>query len=223
MSFFFARKVILDNLQQLFIEVTDNQLQQVITSLALSIDRVKFGYHLELLQEKNALSSEVYQLAQQILGEITKESRVVLPEEECIFFARQFEGVNYKKPQNIFLENFDVELSYQVRELIRLVSKQTEIDFRVDDTLYYDLLTHLSAAFKRMDNLVQFSNNPLLEKVMEEYRSLAIAIRENLSQLFPEMHFSQDELAYIVIHFAASLERNPSKKDISTLLMIFHV
>lgn len=219
MSFFFARKVILDNLQQLFIEVTDNQLQQVITSLALSIDRVKFGYHLELRQEKNALSSEVYQLAQQILGEITKESRVVLPEEECIFFARQLEGVNYKKPQNIFLENFDVELSYQVRELIRLVSKQTEIDFRVDDTLYYDLLTHLSAAFKRMDNLVQFSNNPLLEKVMEEYRSLAIAIRENLSQLFPEMHFSQDELAYIVIHFAASLERNPSKKDISTLVL----
>jgi mannitol operon transcriptional antiterminator len=148
-----------------------------------------------------------------------EEHDLVMPIEETIFFARQLEGVNYKKPQNIFLESFDVELSYQIREVIRFVSEMTHIDFRADDTLYYDLLTHLSAAFKRMDNLVQLANNPLLDKVMVQYDDLTRAIQLALAKQFPKEHFSNDELAYIVIHFAASLERNPTKKAISTLVL----
>lgn len=218
-SFYFAKRIILEKLKNLFLEVTDNQVQQVITILALSIDRVKNGYNLEMKMTNATVSSEIFLLSEQIMKEIQQEMDLTMPQEEHLFFARQLEGVNYKKPQNIFLENFDVELSYQVRELVRMVSKQTGTDFRVDDTLYYDLLTHLSAAFKRMVNLVQFSNNPLLEKVIDEYRELTKAIEEALATLFPEEQFSQDELAYIVIHFAASLERNPVKKDISTLVL----
>lgn len=218
-SFYFAKRIILEKLKNLFLEVTDNQVQQVITILALSIDRVKNGYNLEMKMTNATVSSEIFLLSEQIMKEIQQEMDLTMPQEEHLFFARQLEGVNYKKPQNIFLENFDVELSYQIRELVRMVSKQTGTDFRVDDTLYYDLLTHLSAAFKRMVNLVQFSNNPLLEKVIDEYRELTKAIEEALATLFPEEQFSQDELAYIVIHFAASLERNPVKKDISTLVL----
>lgn len=218
-SFYFAKKIILEKLKELFLEVTDNQVQQVVTVLALSIDRVKSGYFLEMKGSHPRASSGELKLSSQIMSEIKKETGLMMPKEEYLFFARQLEGVNYKKPQNIFLESFDVELSYQVRELIRMVSKKIEGDFRVDDTLYYDLLTHLSAAFKRMGNMVQFSNNPLLEKVLTEYQQLTKAIQESLHTLFPEEHFSHDELAYIVIHFAASLERNPGKKAVSTLVL----
>lgn len=218
-SFYYAKQVILEKLKSLFVEVTDNQVQQVLTILALSIDRVQTGHFLTAVSDHSQSSTEISQLAQQILTAIEAEAQIRMPQEEQLFFARQLEGVNYKKPQNIFLESFDVELSYQVRELIRIVSKAIDHDFRADDTLYYDLLTHLSAAFKRMDNRVQMSINPLLEKVVDEYQLLAAAIRHALTGIFPQEHFSQDELAYLVIHFAASLERNPMKKAISTLVL----
>jgi mannitol operon transcriptional antiterminator len=217
-AFYIAKTVILDKRNKLFLEVTDNQVQQVVTILALSIDRVKSNHLLISPIDDSQISSDIYALAEQIMENI-EEHDLVMPIEETIFFARQLEGVNYKKPQNIFLESFDVELSYQIREVIRFVSEMTHIDFRADDTLYYDLLTHLSAAFKRMDNLVQLANNPLLDKVMVQYDDLTRAIQLALAKQFPKEHFSNDELAYIVIHFAASLERNPTKKAISTLVL----
>lgn len=217
-AFYIAKTVILDKRNKLFLEVTDNQIQQVITILALSIDRVKTNHLLNNSFNKSQISAEIYALAEQIMTNVT-EHGVVMPEEEYLFFARQLEGVNYKKPQNIFLESFDVALSYQVREVIRIVSEEMQIDFRVDDVLYYDLLTHLSAAFKRMNNLVQLANNPLLDKIVVQYEALTQAIQSALSNQFPDEQFSTDELAYIVIHFAASLERHPTKKAISTLVL----
>ncbi|KAF1302560.1 transcriptional regulator [Enterococcus sp. CU12B] len=217
-AFYIAKTVILDKRNKLFLEVTDNQIQQVITILALSIDRVKTNHLLNNSFNKSQISAEIYALAEQIMTNVT-EHGVVMPEEEYLFFARQLEGVNYKKPQNIFLESFDVALSYQVREVIRIVSEEMQIDFRVDDVLYYDLLTHLSAAFKRMNNLVQLANNPLLDKIVVQYEALTQAIQSALSNQFPDEQFSTNELAYIVIHFAASLERHPTKKAISTLVL----
>ncbi|MCD5003022.1 BglG family transcription antiterminator [Enterococcus saccharolyticus] len=217
-AFYIAKTVILDQRDRLFLEVTDNQIQQVITILALSIDRVKTNHFLTKILNNSQISAEIYTLAEQIMFNVSEHS-VVMPKEEYLFFARQLEGVNYKKPQNIFLESFDVALSYQVREVIRFVSEEMQIDFRTDDTLYYDLLTHLSAAFKRMDNLVQLANNPLLDKIITQYNELTRAIKSALTKQFPNQHFSMDELAYIVIHFAASIERHPTKKAISTLVL----
>ena len=218
-SFYLSKTIILDKLKNLFVDVTDNQVQQIITILALSIDRALTEHIVEMKAVEITVSQENLKLSQRIMESIETTMHLEMSAAEQLFFARQLEGVNYKKPQNIFLESFDVELSFQVRELIRMVSKRLVVDFRMDDTLYYDLLTHLSAAFKRMGNLVQFTSNPLLEKVLEEYPKLTIALRESLAVLFWEDTFSEDELAYIVIHFAASIERNPIKRAISALVL----
>lgn len=218
--FYFAKKTVLEKTNSLFIEVTDNQLQQVITSLALSLERMNKGHWIEGEISEDNLSSGVKKLAEQIMEEIRKQTDLSIPSIEILFFGKQLEGVNYKKPQNIFLDNFDVELSYQIRELIRLVSQQTQKDFRKDDTLFYDLLTHLSAAFKRIDNQAQLTGNPLLEKILTEYPQLTEIIKENLQQIFTDHQmFLQDELAYIVIHFAAAMERNPVQRELSALVL----
>ncbi|WP_258007990.1 BglG family transcription antiterminator [Tetragenococcus halophilus] len=218
--FYFAQKAVLEKMNSLFIEVTDNQLQQVITSLALSLERMNKDHLLTETSSSQTVSPSIRSLADQIIGEIKRQTDLGITEAEILFFSKQLEGVNYKKPQNIFLDNFDAELSYQVRELIRLVSEQMQKDFRKDDTLFYDLLTHLSAAFKRIDNQAQLAGNTLLEKILEEYPELTKIIQANLKQIFTDHQaFLQDELAYIVIHFAASLERNPVRKELSALVL----
>lgn len=218
--FYFAKKAVLEKTNSLFIEVTDNQLQQVITSLALSLERINNDHWVVGEINDDSISPGVKSLAEQIMGEIKKQTDLNITDREVLFFTKQLEGVNYKKPQNIFLDNFDAELSYQVRELIRLVSQQMQNDFRKDDTLFYDLLAHLSAAFKRIDNQNPLVGNPLLEKILVEYPRLTEIIKENLKQIFTDHQaFLQDELAYVVIHFAASLERNPVKKELSALVL----
>lgn len=217
--FYHAKNVVLSKTATLFVEVTDNQLQQVITSLALSLERMDKNHYLPEKSVKRPLNKDIENLAIQILTDIQQETKLSVTYDEIWFFAKQLEGVNYKKPQNVLLDNFDTALSYQVRELIRQVSQQMGIEFRLDDTLFYDLLNHLSAAFKRMDNQTELSGNPLLEKILTEYQELTYQINRNLTEIFPGESFIQDELAYVVIHFAAALERHPAPKEIGVLVL----
>lgn len=202
---------------QLFQDVTDNQLVQILLILAISIDRMNLHHPIE--EEFPIEDEEFYQHAQKILQVVGKMIGQLVATFEVSFLARQLSGVNYKIPQNIFLESYDVTLSYQVRELIAAVSQQSTNDFRKDDTLFYDLSAHMSAALKR--NYASFDKeaNPLLKKVIEKYPALYQTITKQLRVYFPQALFNEEELGYILIHFASSLERSPQQRGANVLVL----
>ncbi|MGX7124577.1 BglG family transcription antiterminator [Enterococcus viikkiensis] len=204
--------------QQSFRKVTDNQLQRVLILLALSIDRMAQDRFVEAEQENKA-KPESMQIASQIMIKVATTLKKSIPPQEVRFFAFQLEGVNYKQPQNIFIDSFDVELSYQIKELIRLVSEATTIDFRKDEQLFNDLSAHMSAALKRNLTVIQGASNPLLQKIREKYQKLTTAIIKELAVVFPDHEFTTDELGYVVIHFATSLERYPRGRALSVLVL----
>lgn len=218
-SLFWAKQIILHNPDKLFTEVIDNQLQQILLILAISIDRIVSGHMLSQTVDSHRIRKDSLQVARQIMNFMEQQLGETINENERNFFARQLEGLNYKIPQNIFLESFDVELSYKIKELIRLTAGETGIDFRKDETLFYDLMAHMAAALKRPVALGQQHHNPLLEKVINEYHQLYLGVKKALKQVFPEHELSQDELGYIVIHFATSLERNPGSRDLAVLVL----
>ncbi|MFD2728471.1 BglG family transcription antiterminator [Enterococcus camelliae] len=214
-ALYVANQVISES--QLFQDVTDNQLVQILLILAISIDRMNLHHPIE--EEYPIEDIEFYQHAQKILQAVGKMIGQSIVNYEASFLARQLSGVNYKIPQNIFLESYDVTLSYQVRELIAAVSQETINDFRKDDMLFYDLSAHMAAALKR--NYASFDKeaNPLLKKVIEEYPALYQAITKQLYRIFTSTHFNEEELGYILIHFASSLERSPQQRGASVLVL----
>lgn len=217
-SLLLARKIFEKISQQAFEQVTDNQLQRVLILLALSIDRMKQERFVEVEQENKAKPDSM-QIAGQVMIQVATTIEKSIPPQEVRFFAFQLEGVNYKKPQNIFIDSFDVELSYKIKELIRLVSETTAIDFRKDEQLFNDLSAHMAAALKRNLTVIQGANNPLLQKIREKYQQLTTAIIQELAVVFPDHQFTLDELGYVVIHFATSLERHPSGHALSALVL----
>lgn len=217
-SLLLARKIFEKISQQAFEQVTDNQLQRVLILLALSIDRMKQERFVEVEQENKAKPDSM-QIAGQVMIQVATTIEKSIPPQEVRFFAFQLEGVNYKKPQNIFIDSFDVELSYKIKELIRLVSEATAIDFRKDEQLFNDLSAHMAAALKRNLTVIQGANNPLLQKIREKYQQLTTAIIQELAVVFPDHQFTLDELGYVVIHFATSLERHPSGRALSALVL----
>ena len=217
-SLLLARRIFEQIYQQAFEQVTDNQLQRVLILLALSIDRMSQERFVEVEQETKA-KPESMQIASQIMIKVATTLKKSIPPQEVRFFAFQLEGVNYKKPQNIFIDSFDVELSYKIKELIRLVSETSGIDFRKDEQLFNDLSAHMSAALKRNLTVLQGANNPLLQKIRDKYQELTAAIIKELAVVFPDHQFTADELGYVVIHFATSLERHPSGRALSALVL----
>lgn len=200
-------------------KVTDNQLQYILIVLGLSFQRMMAQQFIENdFKEKN-VKPDTMQIASQILMKVAKEWEVAIPIPEVQFLASQFEGINYKKNQTIFIDNFDAELSYKVKELIRLVSNETNINFQTDERLFEDLLSHMSSALKRMFSSMQDTDRPLLKKIREKYQRLTIVIEKQLMVVFPDHVFSKDELGYVIIHFATSYERNPNRSSLSVLVI----
>ncbi|MGM0213523.1 BglG family transcription antiterminator [Enterococcus sp. AZ109] len=217
-SLYLARDILYHIPQYSVKEVTDNQLQRILILLALSIDRIQQKKYVEEEQDSSP-KPESMQIASQIMIKVATAARESIPAQEVRFFAYQLEGINYKKPQNIFIDHFDVELSYQIKELIRMVSENSGLEFRKDEQLFNDLLTHMSAALKRSLTVLPNMVNPLLQKIQEKYHTLTDAVVNGLAEVFPDYQFTHDELGYVVIHFATSLERHPSGKGLFVLVL----
>lgn len=214
-----ANSVVRKESYDYFASVTDNQLQQLIIILALSLDRITATHVIDVPVLAKEISVDAVRLSHQILGYIEAQIKRSINLNERHYFARQLEGLNYKAPQHIFIESFDAEMSYKIKEMIRLTTDQTGFDFRQDETLYEDLMSHVAAAMKRPASLIQKIDNPLLDQIIDEYYVLYNVTKGMIQQLFPEKLFSKEELAYIVIHFASSLERNPSSRNIRALVL----
>ena len=50
---------------------------------------------------------------------------------------------------------------------------------------------------------------------MKQYEEIAEAIRLSLPLVFPQQQFSTEEIAYMVLHFANSLEKNPKVMEVN--------
>lgn len=209
----------MDETNDLFDSVTDNQLQQIIIILALSIDRLTKGHVIDTAIVARDILTEIIKLSHQILGFIETTLKCPINMNERHFFALQLEGLNYKAPQNIFIESFNAEISYQIKEFIRITSQETGYDFRKDETLYEDLMAHLKAAIKRPISLVQKIDNPLLQKILDEYSLIYEGVKVARREIFADKKLSQEEMAYIVIHFASSLERHPENRNTTALVL----
>ena len=211
-AFYITKQVINKNTKKWFNKVTDNQLQHIMLILALITDRVRNNYLLDELIAIKGTNSEMILLAHELVGYISEQLGVSFDLNERHFIAKQLEGLNYKSSQNIFMEEFDSQLSHQVKELIRIVSEHSLNNFHLDDRLFYDLVAHLQATFKRSVKLNHKLDTPVLEKINKEYSNLSHALDIAWPEVFPDYLLTGDEKGYVIIHFATSLERHPKQK-----------
>ncbi|WP_338152592.1 BglG family transcription antiterminator [Loigolactobacillus backii] len=203
-----------------FQHLSDSQLQQLTIVLTVSAMRIAEEQTLDELKhvDKNELFKDQH-LAINLFNQFPESIRDHVNMLELEFLALQIQGMSFAIPKNIMLENYDLALSYQVRELIADVTTRFAWDFRQDDTLFKDLMAHLSAALKRSHSQIPELNNPVLTKIKTEYSNLYKDVSAALVKVFPETHFVDSEIAYIVIHFASSYEKRVKKAEVSALVL----
>lgn len=209
--------------QHYFEEVTDSQLQRLVILLCVSIMRLREGHQIHSFAPTISLTdndhSKSIETATAIYDFLQKLYGLTVTIEEIQFLGLQIQGLNVPLRNDFFSEEYDADLGYKVRELIRLVSNEMEWNFNQDETLFQDLQAHISAAIKRAIAPMPESNNPLLEKISTQYGQLSFAVKGNLTQVFPTVHFLPNEIVYIVIHFASAFERQPKIQELKALVI----
>lgn len=204
-----AQKLLGNVLEPEFRVLSDRKLQFLMLMLTLSMDRVACG---EVVLEEGApsqINRDLLKVAKEVFTRVAAETKQLYAVSEIVFFATLLGDFANSFDEDFFDENFDTKLAYQVKQLIEIISVECEVNFFEDDNLYKMLLTHLSGTLTRAILQEENLNNPILERILAQYPEIASGIRNSLPQIFPSLQFSQAEIAYMVLHFANSLERNP--------------
>lgn len=209
-----SQEILREVLEPNFAALSDRKMQFLMLLLAISMERVSQGQGIRDSDTPTQISKDLLKAAKHIFMKVAEKTKQLYTVNEIVFFANLLGDFLNSFDNDFFDEYFDTNLAYQVRQLIELISEETEIDFFEDTNLYKMLLTHLSATLSRAILQEKTLNNPILERIVQQYAEIAEAIRKAVPLVFAKKQFSEEEVAYMVLHFANSLEQNPNILEI---------
>lgn len=190
---------------------TDETSDRLVIHMLIMIKRIKQDNPIIIPEKDQQMAEQLeYEQAQQLAKEIEPYFALKIPASEVIYLAWHLisgKKLAVDKANNPVLDKLVVEL---IAEMARL----TEIDFNTDATLYQGLYTHLQPVLNRISYQLPIKNPLLIEiKNMYPYMfSMVISALAKSTDLFSVI-LLEDEVAYIVLHFQASVERKKKIND----------
>lgn len=155
-----------------------------------------------LINDLNHL--EVYFFSGELLESIINKSFSEISPYEIEAMAYSLLAYGFSIQSADYIQNIE----QQVNKLIEKVSNLLSLDLTKDEHLKLMLSNHISKMIFRLRNQI-YITNPALEEIKKQYSSLFnviwIAIR-GLSKYY-EINISNEELAFIVIHFQLAIEK----------------
>ena len=126
---------------------------------------------------------------------------------EITYLASVYDTLYFGSGQNIlFNEKFDSDFSYKIRQLIDKVSTDLQIEFSKDDRLYGLLYAHLKESLL-LPELFSPKQNEFVQKIATDNAKIYQVVKQRLSSVL-QKQLSEVEVAFVTLHFAATLERS---------------
>lgn len=193
--------------QEIGIQLSDESFQKIVLHFWVTKKRLEVNKTLEQQQKK-----DIYNKEEQVLlaneQTITKLFELPVTQVELLYLANKLSEASITKYQELLTDKW-LTFNLIVEQFIKAVDKDfSQIDFTTDQKLYEGLLNHLRPAYKR--TLAQESiENPMYDYVLENYMELHTSIRTYVPLLETKLGvvFTDQEISFFTLFFAASLER----------------
>lgn len=184
---------------------TDETFDRLVLHVLIMIKRIKQQSPIQLPEQDKQIADQLeYKQAKQLMKEIEPFFALRVPDDEVTYLAWHLisgKRLTVGEENNPYLEKL-------VTELISEMTRLTSISFSTDKTLFQGLSIHLQPVLSRITYQLPIKN-PLLAEIKSMYPymfSMVISALKKSSDLFSVI-LLEDEVAYIVLHFQASVER----------------
>ncbi|UOQ95627.1 BglG family transcription antiterminator [Halobacillus shinanisalinarum] len=209
-----VRKLLGDMQHHFSIISTEGDFESLLIHVLVMLKRTKQRSPIMLEDSMGSSVSETeeYGMATWFLNRLERMLRVSFPEDERRYFTRHLlssRGSHYssKRNSNILAANV-------VDQLISQLENVTVLDFSDDQTLNDGLHTHLESTINRLQYGFTI-HNPMLEEIKKMYPymfSMVVLSLEKVGRAH-NLIIPEDEAAYLVLHFQASIERLQKQRD----------
>jgi lichenan operon transcriptional antiterminator len=216
---------VLECLEQTAYHISDIALQNLIVHIHVSIKRVQAEQYVPMqeVDYHEWVGEDEYALAEACAVKLEKEFQISFPRGEIIYMAIHLAGKASggglgRSEGNVIISS---DLHEIVLEMLGEIFDVFRIDLREDLELIMALGRHLGPLKVRLQFDMKLKN-PLLREIRERY-SLAYAMAIQACAVL-ERHFKKllypDEIAYIALAIALALERQRTKQEKKTVLLV---
>lgn len=209
-------ETILKAQQSRSLKIPDIYLRNIILTIAVLVQRGKQGFYIEephpnLIADLKNIDN--YALATGLLDAIEQKDiyKFKNKEKNYLSYIIAISQSDCKK-QKVYSE----DLKLEIKELIDKVAESLNAEYIAsDEKLYEDLLFHITEMMMRLDTNTTIIN-PLLNDIKNKYGKIYGIVWYFLNELDNTNKFpiSEDEVAFITIHFQAALERRNNIRKI---------
>ena len=193
--------------------ISDEAYGIILRYLTIVIYFNKKGYVINSIKNENFLKgTKEYESVQKSKALLEGYYEAEFSEAEYLKITDYFLGSHTYNISYSYYENW-VEIEIIVRNFIEKVNKELDVDISNDETLILGLVNHIKPTIYRIKNGIELENT-IYEEVAESYPKLFSLVKSSVGELekFINNKFTNDEIAFITIHFKAAIDRNVKKK-----------
>nr|WP_186324806.1 BglG family transcription antiterminator [Paenibacillus bovis] len=211
-------KIVYSYINQSHIKLADSDYIAFIIHICISLQRIKKGCTLTVQKHdlEHQKSSDKYSLLLRICNELADYFSIEINNNEIVYLVSVLRGSKIVEPESKYYDQ--ILISRSVKKLIQDVSEQLNVDLSADFPLFQGLMAHMEPTIYRMSKgLTHF--NPLTEEIKQKYPLLFMAVYTSVNRVFANLSFSDNEIAYIVLHFGSALELKKEDVQIQALII----
>lgn len=201
-------------------DLADSSYVGLVVHIALALERLQKGDSIKFNQSylTQLKGTKEYKIAAKMIQGLEQSFDMDIPEDEIGYITMHLLGAKLRAGDDFLLEDSSLNTAYRAKELIHFVSDSLSLDLSENNSLLTDLVAHLKPAVFRIAQGMKI-NNPMTVEIKRDYEDLFQVIQEGTKQVFFGMDFPNDEIAYLVLHFASAILHVESKNGLRVLVL----
>lgn len=200
--------------------LSDESYQMLIAYIIIVVETVANNYKLQTNtnNEEFFKSKEEFKILTSKKYILEEEFKIKIDETELIRLTNFFLGSQTYTKKIDFYENW-IRSEIFIEKFIRDVSSQLKYNLTKDTILFNGLLNHLKPAVYRIKNKTNLENSIYEELILKEKKLFDI-VKKSIENIPELKEISNDEIAYLVVYFKASIERIEQNKKVKKKILV---
>lgn len=210
-------RIVLEECQDAKLKLSDFVLQNLVVHIALAMVRIKSGFEIKNLSCHMSNNDTERKVAKKILERISEVSNQEFPVQEIDYITLHLLAKS-QLSQETQAKISKEEMKRTLVQTFQALGLDDIYHFSSDFQLFEGLITHLMTLQIRLDSRITL-NNPLVDEVKKNYSDIFFMTKEILENMetFSQVSISDDEIAYVSLHFLAAIERRKENDKFSVL------
>ena len=210
-------RIVLEECQDAKLKLSDFVLQNLVVHIALAMVRIKSGFEIKNLSCHMSNNDTERKVAKKILERISEVSNQEFPVQEIDYITLHLLAKS-QLSQETQAKISKEEMKRTLVQTFQALGLDDIYHFSSDLQLFEGLITHLMTLQIRLDSRITL-NNPLVDEVKKNYSDIFFMTKEILENMetFSQVSISDDEIAYVSLHFLAAIERRKENDKFSVL------